>query len=271
MVPAEAGARAAFTAARAEQQKTLQAPESYGPALCVLGLIDAGLGRKEEALRHGRRDGVIRPAARPPPRRGLARGPADGTLPSALRTQSPLLPPVFETSRTDRISTPFSTAAGRADSAVVFVDDKEFSGYSWLDGAIARLTHTKTTLGAYLDPAADKLLLLSAFIALGFMHAVPRWLAVVVISRDVVIVLGYFLLFMLTQRTMQVQPSVFGKLSTFLQLTAVDQITVFGVPEDKDLIKRYGDAGVARLVFNLNPAKADEVLPALDRFAGLMR
>ena len=90
-----------------------------------------------------------------------------------------------------------------------------------LDGAIARLTHTKTTLGAYLDPAADKLLLLSAFIALGFMHAVPRWLAVVVISRDVVIVLGYFLLFMLTQRTMQVQPSVFGKLSTFLQLTAV--------------------------------------------------
>jgi hypothetical protein len=51
----EAGARAAFTAARAEQQKILQAPESYGPALCVLGLIDAGLGRKEEALRQGRR------------------------------------------------------------------------------------------------------------------------------------------------------------------------------------------------------------------------
>jgi len=51
----QAGAQAAFTAARAEQQKILQAPESYGPALCVLGLIDAGLGRKEEALREGRR------------------------------------------------------------------------------------------------------------------------------------------------------------------------------------------------------------------------
>jgi hypothetical protein len=50
----EAGAHAAFTAARAEQQKILQAPESYGPALCVLGLIDAGLGRKQEALREGR-------------------------------------------------------------------------------------------------------------------------------------------------------------------------------------------------------------------------
>jgi serine/threonine-protein kinase len=51
----QTGAQAAFTAARAEQQKILQAPESYGPALCVLGLIDAGLGRKEEALREGRR------------------------------------------------------------------------------------------------------------------------------------------------------------------------------------------------------------------------
>jgi cardiolipin synthase len=90
-----------------------------------------------------------------------------------------------------------------------------------LDGAIARLTHTKTTLGAYLDPAADKLLLVSAFIALGFMHAVPRWLVVIVISRDVLIVLGYFFLFMFTQRMMEVRPSVAGKLSTFLQLCVV--------------------------------------------------
>jgi serine/threonine-protein kinase len=55
MTKDDAGAHAAFTVARAEQQKILQAPESYGPALCVLGLIDAGLGRKEEALRQGRR------------------------------------------------------------------------------------------------------------------------------------------------------------------------------------------------------------------------
>src|SRR5712692_1942905 len=47
-------------------------------------------------------------------------------------------------------------------------------------------------------------------------------------------------------------------------------ITAFGVAEDGDLIKRYRDAGVARLVFNL-PAKADEVLPVLDRCAQLMR
>jgi cardiolipin synthase len=95
-----------------------------------------------------------------------------------------------------------------------------------LDGAIARLTHTKTTLGAYLDPAADKLLLVSAFIALGFMHVVPRWLVVMVISRDVMIVLGYFFLFMLTQRTMEVQPAVAGKLSTFFQICSVSLVLV---------------------------------------------
>jgi serine/threonine-protein kinase len=48
-------ARSAFDAARAAQEKIVQARPNYGPALCVLGLIDAGLGRKEEALREGRR------------------------------------------------------------------------------------------------------------------------------------------------------------------------------------------------------------------------
>jgi serine/threonine-protein kinase len=48
-------ARSAFSAARAEQEKLVEAEPDYAPALCVLGLIDAGLGRKEEALREGRR------------------------------------------------------------------------------------------------------------------------------------------------------------------------------------------------------------------------
>jgi cardiolipin synthase (CMP-forming) len=90
-----------------------------------------------------------------------------------------------------------------------------------LDGAIARLTHTKTTLGAYLDPAADKLLLMSAFVALAFMQQVPGWLVVIVLSRDVMLVVGYFLLFIMTQHAMEVRPSAAGKLSTLLQLSAV--------------------------------------------------
>jgi TolB-like protein/class 3 adenylate cyclase/Tfp pilus assembly protein PilF len=55
MTKDEAKARAAFTAARREQEKRVQAQPGYGPPLCVLGLIDAGLGHKEEALREGRR------------------------------------------------------------------------------------------------------------------------------------------------------------------------------------------------------------------------
>jgi TolB-like protein len=55
MTKNEDRARSAFIAARAEQEKIIQAQPNYGPALCVLGLIDAGLGRREEALREGRR------------------------------------------------------------------------------------------------------------------------------------------------------------------------------------------------------------------------
>ena len=57
---------AAFTLARAEQEKVIQAQPSYGPPLCVLGLIDAGLGRKEEALREGRRAVELLPVEKDP-------------------------------------------------------------------------------------------------------------------------------------------------------------------------------------------------------------
>src|SRR5207249_6053197 len=55
MAKDDAKTHSAFTAAREEQEKTVQAQPNYAPALCVLGLIDAGLGHKEEALREGRR------------------------------------------------------------------------------------------------------------------------------------------------------------------------------------------------------------------------
>ena len=61
MVKDEEKARSAFTAARAEQEKIVQAQPDFGPAWCVLGLIDAALGRKEEALREGRRAVEILP------------------------------------------------------------------------------------------------------------------------------------------------------------------------------------------------------------------
>jgi tetratricopeptide (TPR) repeat protein len=61
MAKDEEKARSAFTAARAEQEKIVQAQPDFGPAWCVLGLIDAALGRKEEALREGRRAVEILP------------------------------------------------------------------------------------------------------------------------------------------------------------------------------------------------------------------
>jgi TolB-like protein/Tfp pilus assembly protein PilF len=62
MTKDEDKARLAFTRARAEQEKIVQAQPDYGPALCVLGLIDAGLGRNEEALREGRGAVELTPA-----------------------------------------------------------------------------------------------------------------------------------------------------------------------------------------------------------------
>jgi tetratricopeptide (TPR) repeat protein len=66
MTKDEQKARSAFAAARAEQEKIIQAQPNYGPPLCVLGLIDAALGRKEEALREGRRAVELLPAQRDP-------------------------------------------------------------------------------------------------------------------------------------------------------------------------------------------------------------
>jgi cardiolipin synthase len=87
-----------------------------------------------------------------------------------------------------------------------------------LDGAIARLTDSRTTLGAYLDPLADKMLILSTFVVLAFMEAVPHWLTVVVLTRDVIILVGYLTLFLLTQRLMEIRPSMLSKISTFCSI-----------------------------------------------------
>ncbi|HEY2569160.1 MAG TPA: hypothetical protein VGI25_07565 [Candidatus Udaeobacter sp.] len=66
MMKDEARAQAAFTKARLEQEKIVQAQPDYGPPLCVLGLIDAALGRKEEALREGRRAIELLPVEKDP-------------------------------------------------------------------------------------------------------------------------------------------------------------------------------------------------------------
>ncbi len=90
-----------------------------------------------------------------------------------------------------------------------------------LDGTIARWFDLRTEIGALLDPFADKLLLLSAFVGLTVENAIPGWLLGVVITRDIVIVFGYLLLIFYTDERVPVHPSYLGKAATCLQLASV--------------------------------------------------
>lgn len=89
-----------------------------------------------------------------------------------------------------------------------------------LDGFIARCFDQRTLLGAYLDPLADKLLLVSSFVCLGMMKVLPAWLAVLVIARDIIIILGIAIL-TITQKSYDVQPSGISKCTTATQLVTI--------------------------------------------------
>jgi cardiolipin synthase len=89
-----------------------------------------------------------------------------------------------------------------------------------LDGFIARYFNQRTTLGAYLDPIADKLLLVSAFVSLAILKIVPSWVTVIVISRDVLIVMG-IAIFTLTEKSYEIKPSVISKITTAAQITTI--------------------------------------------------
>jgi len=89
-----------------------------------------------------------------------------------------------------------------------------------LDGLIARVYHQRTTTGAYLDPIADKLMLVTAFVVLAILGSIPLWLTVIVIAKDVIVALGVLILF-LTSRRVEVKPVLIGKAATFSQMVAI--------------------------------------------------
>jgi cardiolipin synthase len=108
-----------------------------------------------------------------------------------------------------------------------------------LDGLLARLTNQKTELGTFLDPLADKFLLVTSFILFSVYGWIPKWLTITVISRDLIVVVGWLLLTLIYNKS-KVEPVLLGKAAIAAQLVLLAyvllSITVPSVPPVPDLL-----------------------------------
>jgi cardiolipin synthase (CMP-forming) len=89
-----------------------------------------------------------------------------------------------------------------------------------LDGLLARCLRQRTLVGTLLDPIADKLMMATAFIVLSYIHIVPLRLAIMVISRDVIILVGSFLYLLLFDAS-DIRPTGLSKANTVIQILTV--------------------------------------------------
>src|SRR6266480_6141303 len=100
-----------------------------------------------------------------------------------------------------------------------------------IDGLIARRFNQHSSLGAYLDPIADKLLLSSSFVILAYKHAIAWWLTIIVLSRDTLILVVAIVIILISGYR-PFPPSVFGKLTTFFEIALVFvTVLVLAYPE----------------------------------------
>jgi cardiolipin synthase (CMP-forming) len=138
----------------------------------------------------------------------------------------------------------------------VFVTALYYQRFSWalavflvaavtdgLDGLVARSFNQKTQLGAILDPMADKLLLVTAFVILSLPRftltdPIPFWLTAVAISRDAIIVLGAAVINMTTGFS-QFRPSIPGKLNTLVQIVMIVFFLVANAFDAFGLLAKY--------------------------------
>lgn len=106
-----------------------------------------------------------------------------------------------------------------------------------LDGSIARGFHKQTELGTFLDPFADKLLLLSGFFGITLSNALtlkpPIWVIVIIVFRDLFIICGLLIIFLTTNR-LRIQPNLIGKLTTFFQMLTI--LVVLGEWKHSELV-----------------------------------
>ena len=93
-----------------------------------------------------------------------------------------------------------------------------------VDGALARWLHQTSRLGRLVDPVADKFLTAIAYVVLSLLRdgrtSIPTWLMVLVVSRDVLILIGCWVIWRFAQNT-GFKPSVLGKLNTLLELLVI--------------------------------------------------
>lgn len=119
-----------------------------------------------------------------------------------------------------------------------------------LDGYLARRTHSRSRLGAFLDPLADKLLMTAGYIVLSSIFwpepRVPKWVVVVVISRDVLITLFYVSFVALGTSFKQITPSFLGKGCTMFQM-----VTLVAVLSAPGLERLAGDTGTTFVLTGL--------------------
>ena len=93
-----------------------------------------------------------------------------------------------------------------------------FSGLSdAIDGFIAKRFNQMTILGSYLDPLADKILIVSSILILGFIGIIPSWLLILIVSRDLAI-LGAVIISWIVDSDLKIKPIFSSKINTFLQI-----------------------------------------------------
>ena len=97
-----------------------------------------------------------------------------------------------------------------------------------LDGFLARILNQQTVLGSYLDPIADKALLASCFVTMSIKSIIPGWFTVIVISRDLIILIGIAILSIMSI-PYEIRPSFIGKVTTVLQLLMILLSLVFRI------------------------------------------
>src|SRR5436189_5576618 len=140
-----------------------------------------------------------------------ARGPRQGanlSIPNLITLGRILLVPVVVwaiTAGEMRVAFVLFLAAGISDA---------------VDGFLAKRFGMTTELGAYLDPLADQAMLVSMYITLGIIEAIPRWLVIIVVSRDIMIVCAV-ILSLVVDKPVPLKPLMVSKLNTVAQIVLV--------------------------------------------------